>query len=143
MSEENKVAGLLLRTVAKFLDFIIIFAALENDFVPKAGFFAGLTYLLISDGFFHGRSIGKKLLGLRVVSADTQEPCTFRGSILRNSTLGIGFLCIKIPWFGWIALAIIAAFEFIMMLGSTNGMRIGDELAKTIVVESSPAQQEA
>jgi uncharacterized RDD family membrane protein YckC len=143
MSEEDKVAGLLLRTVAKFLDFIIIFAAIENDFVPKAGFFAGLTYLLISDGFFQGRSLGKKLLGLRVVSADTQTPCTFRSSILRNSTLAIGLLFIKIPWFGWIALAIIAALEFIMLLGSNKGMRIGDEFAKTIVVENSLAEQEA
>jgi len=142
MSEENK-AGLLLRTVAKFLDFIIIFAALENDFIPKAGFFAGLTYLLIGDGFFNGRSLGKKLLGLRVVSADTQSPCTFRSSILRNSTLGIGLLFIKIPWFGWMVLAIIAGLEFIMLLGSSQGMRIGDELAGTIVVESSPVKQEA
>jgi uncharacterized RDD family membrane protein YckC len=143
MSEEDKVAGLLLRTVAKFLDFIIIFAAIENDFVPKAGFFAGLTYLLISDGFFHGRSLGKKLLGLRVVSSDTQTPCTFRSSILRNSTFAFGLLFIKIPWFGWIALAMIAALEFIMLLGSSKGMRIGDEFAKTIVVENSLAEQEA
>ena len=141
MSQEYKGAGLLLRTVAKILDFIIIYAALE--IVPRAGFFAGLVYLLIGDGLFDGRSLGKKLIGLRVVAEDTQTPCTFRSSILRNSTLGIGFLFIKISWLGWIAVAIISIFEFIMLLGNTRGMRLGDELAKTVVVESSLAKQEA
>jgi len=59
MSEEFKTAGLLLRTVAKILDFIIIAAAVEV--IPKAGFFAGIAYLLIGDGFFDGRSLGKNL----------------------------------------------------------------------------------
>ena len=45
MSEESTRAGLLVRTVAKILDFIIIAAAVE--IVPRAGYFAGLTYLLI------------------------------------------------------------------------------------------------
>ena len=67
MSEEFKRAGLLLRTVAKILDFIIIAAAAEV--LPKAGFYAGLAYLLIGDGLFDGRSLGKKIVGLRVVSA--------------------------------------------------------------------------
>ena len=141
MSQEYKGAGLLLRTVAKILDFIIIYAALE--IVPRAGFFAGLVYLLIGDGLFDGRSLGKKLIGLRVVAEDTQTPCTFRSSILRNSTLGIGFLFIKISWLGWIAVAIVSIFEFIMLLGNTRGMRLGDELAKTVVVESSLTKQEA
>ena len=141
MSQEYKGAGLLLRTVAKILDFIIIYAALE--ILPKAGFFAGLAYLLISDGLFDGRSLGKKLMGLRVVSADTQAPCTFRSSILRNSTLCIGFIFIKLSWVGWITVAIVSIFEFIILLGNSRGMRIGDELAKTVVVESSLAKQEA
>ena len=141
MPDEYKGAGLLLRTVAKILDFIIIYAALE--IVPKAGFFAGLAYLLIGDGLFDGKSFGKKLMGLRVVSADTHAPCTFRNSIIRNSTLGIGFLFIKISWVGWIAIAIVCLFEFIMLLGSSRGMRIGDELAKTMVIETSLAKQEA
>jgi uncharacterized RDD family membrane protein YckC len=132
MSEEFKKAGLLLRTVAKILDFIIIAAAVE--IVPKAGFFAGLVYLLIGDGFFDGKSLGKKLIGLRVISVDTNTPCTFRDSILRNSIFGIGFLFYKIPWFGWIVTAIISVLEFIILLGSRDGMRLGDEIAKTKVV---------
>ncbi|MEW6161839.1 MAG: RDD family protein [Nitrospirota bacterium] len=132
MSEEFKRARLLLRAIAKILDFIIIAAAIEV--VPRAGFFAGLAYLLIGDGLFDGRSIGKRLIGLRVVSADTDKPCTFRDSILRNSIFGIGYLLYKIPWFGWIFIVTVSAFEFIILWGSKNGMRLGDEIAKTKVV---------
>ncbi|MEW6214010.1 MAG: RDD family protein [Nitrospirota bacterium] len=137
MFGEFKRAGLLLRTVAKILDFIIIAAVAEV--VPKAGFFAGLAYLLIGDGLFEGRSFGKKLIGLRVVSADTDKPCTFRDSILRNSTLGVGYLLYRIPWFGWMFIVIVSVFEFIILLGSSDRKRLGDEIAKTIVIESSQA----
>jgi uncharacterized RDD family membrane protein YckC len=140
MSEELKRAGLLLRTIAKILDFILIAAAIE--IVPKAGFFAGLAYLLIGDGFFDGQSLGKKLIGLRVVSAESQKPCTFRDSILRNSTFAVGFFLSKILWFGWIFIVIVSLFEFILLLGSREQMRLGDEFAKTVVIDSPQTKQE-
>jgi uncharacterized RDD family membrane protein YckC len=134
MSEELKRAGLFIRAVAKILDFIIIAAAAE--LVPKAGFFAGLAYLLIGDGFFDGRSVGKKLIGLKVVSAGTYAPCTFRDSVLRNSTLGLGYFLFNVLWFGWFFILLVLVLEFIVLLGSSNGMRIGDEIAKTLVIDS-------
>jgi uncharacterized RDD family membrane protein YckC len=140
MSEEFTRAGLLVRTVAKILDFIIIAAAVE--IVPKAGFFAGLTYLLIGDGLFNGQSLGKKLVGLRVVSADSCQPCMFRDSILRNSIFAVGYVVSRVLWIGWILIIIIAALEFIILLGSKDKMRIGDEIAKTIVINSPQAKQE-
>ena len=140
MPEELKRAGLLLRTIAKILDFIIIAAAVE--IVPRAGFFAGLAYLLIGDGLLNGQSLGKKLIGLRVVSADSQKPCTFRDSILRNSTFGIGFLLYQMLWFGCVFLVIVSLFEFILLLGSREQMRLGDEFAKTVVIDSPQTKQE-
>jgi hypothetical protein len=88
MSDELKKASLLLRVFAKALDFILIAAVTEM--VPKAGFYAGLSYLLISDGLFDGRSLGKRLMGLRVVSAGSGIPCSMRQSIVRNVPLGAG-----------------------------------------------------
>jgi len=132
MSGDVKRGSLLLRAIAKTLDFIIIAAAAEV--IPKAGFFAGLAYLLIGDGLFDGRSVGKKIIGLRVVSEDTGKPCSFRDSILRNSIFGIGYLLYKIPWFGWIFIVIVTVFEFVILLGSKDGSRLGDEIAKTKVV---------
>lgn len=132
MSEKFTNADLLLRIIAKILDFIIIVAVTEV--IPKAGFFAGLAYLLIGDGLFDGRSLGKKLIGLKVISVDTNKPCSFKDSILRNSTFAIGYLLYKIPWFGWIFIVIVSVFEFIILLGSKERMRLGDEIAKTKVV---------
>lgn len=133
MLEEIKRAGLLLRGVAKTIDFIIVAAAAEM--IPRAGFFAGLAYLLISDGLFEGRSLGKQLIGLRVVSTVTDKACSVRESILRNFMLCTGILLWKIPLVGWVFMILILAFEFVMLLGSKEGMRFGDEIAKTTVIE--------
>ena len=133
MPEEQRRAGLLLRTAAKIVDFILIAAVIE--IIPRAGFFAGLTYLLLGDGFFEGRSIGKKLLRIQVVSADTYSPCTFKDSILRNSTFAVGYMLWIVPMIGWIFILIVSVVEFILLLGSKDGMRLGDEIARTSVLE--------
>jgi uncharacterized RDD family membrane protein YckC len=140
MSEGSDRAGLLVRTVAKILDFIIVAAAAE--IVPKAGFYAGLAYLLIGDGLFDGRSLGKKLVGLRVISAVSQKPCTIRDSIIRNSIFGVGYLFSRAIWFGWIFVLLVSAFEFIVLLGNKDRMRLGDEMAKTLVLDNPQARQE-
>ena len=134
MSEEQRSAGLLLRTAAKILDFILIAAVIE--IIPRAGFYAGLAYILLGDGFFDGRSIGKKLIRIKVVSAGTNAPCTFRDSILRNSPLAIGYIFWLIPWIGWIVLFLVSVLEFTLILGSKDGMRLGDEIARTVVIET-------
>ncbi len=133
MSEEQRSAGLLLRAAAKIIDFILIAAVIE--IIPRAGFFAGLTYLLLGDGFFDGRSVGKKLLKIRVVSAETNRPCTFRDSILRNSTFAVGYVLWIVPVIGWLFIVVVTVIEFILILGSKDGMRLGDEIAKTAVIE--------
>ncbi len=140
MSEEARRAGLLVRTVAKILDFILVAAAAEV--VPKAGFYAGLAYLLIGDGLFGGRSLGKKLVGLTVVSAVSKSPCTIRDSIVRNSIFGVAYLFSRIAWFGWVFVLLVSVFEFIVLLGNSNKMRLGDEMAKTIVLDSHQRAQE-
>ena len=130
----NGTAGLLLRTASKLLDFIIIAAVME--LIPNAGYFAGLAYILLGDGFFDGRSLGKKLLKLKVVSLENNGPCTFRESILRNSTFAVGLGLTVLPLIGWLFLLGIIILEFILVLGSTDGRRLGDEFANTMVIES-------
>jgi uncharacterized RDD family membrane protein YckC len=132
-------ASLLLRTVAKSIDFIIIFAAIEA--LPSAGWIAGIGYMLISDGLFDGRSIGKRLTGLRVVKA-SGGACAIKDSILRNSTLAMGLFLWKVPFLGWLFFLAVVAFEFIVLLGSKEGLRLGDEIAGTSVLEISEAEEE-
>lgn len=132
--EGQKRASLLLRVFAKVLDFILI--AVMAEVVPKSGFYAGLFYMLTGDSLFGGRSLGKYLMGIRTVSLNDGNPCSVRDSVIRNSPFGVGIALLKIPLIGWLFLIIIAAFEFIILLGSKEGMRLGDEIAKTLVIES-------
>jgi len=95
-----------------------------------------LTYLILGDGFFDGRSVGKKLIKLQVLKTETNSPCTFKDSILRNSTLAVGYVLWVIPWIGWLFMMLILAVEAILILGSRDGKRLGDEIAGTVVLET-------
>ncbi|RJR15935.1 MAG: hypothetical protein C4581_11320 [Nitrospiraceae bacterium] len=137
-------ADLLSRVIAKTIDFIIVVALYEM--IPKVGFFAGITYLLIADGLFDGRSAGKKLIGLKVIVPDKgsgNTACEYKESIYRNFPFAVGFILYgvlkAIPLIGWIIAFVIVVgillFESLVILGSEEGMRLGDELAKTRVVQ--------
>jgi uncharacterized RDD family membrane protein YckC len=41
------------------------------------------------------------------------------------------------PWIGWIFIIIISALELVLILGSEEGKRLGDEFAKTSVIEET------
>jgi len=139
--EEVIKAGLLNRIIAKTIDFLIVGALVE--IIPKIGYFAGAIYLLIADGLFDGRSIGKKLIGLKVVHTQGNSACGFKESIIRNFPFVGGYILFgvlkEIPLVGWILSIIIPVailfFEGLIMIGSEDGMRVGDELAKTMVIE--------
>lgn len=130
---EYSKASILNRFVAKIIDLIV--AAAFSKLLPPVGFFAGLTYLLIADGFFDGRSLGKKLIRLRTVKAGG-ELCTYKDSILRNLTIGIGYAFFFIPYAGWLLTILVYSIEVLIIIGNERGLRIGDELAKTHVVEN-------
>ena len=134
-------AEILSRVSARTIDLIIVAAFLE--LVPRAGFFAGITYLLIADGLFGGRSIGKKLIGIKVVLIESGKACGYKESIFRNFIFAIGLLLCgilnDIPLLGGVFIifvpVLILLFEGLILLGSENGMRVGDEFAKTRVIE--------
>ncbi len=133
MSEGLLKASLLLRAMAKALDFIVIAAAVRA--VPQVGFLAGLAYLLIGDGLFDGRSLGKKIMRLRVISSSAGAQGSFRDSMIRNAPFAAAMLFFNIPLAGWIFPVLILTFEFLLTLGNSEGMRLGDDLAGTKVVE--------
>jgi uncharacterized RDD family membrane protein YckC len=133
MSEGPLKASLLLRVMAKTLDFIVIAAALKA--IPRVGFIAAIAYLLICDGLLDGRSLGKKIIRLRVISASTAADGSFRDSMIRNAPFAMALAFFNIPFVGWLFPVFITAFEFLLALGNGEGMRLGDELAGTKVVE--------
>jgi len=128
----DKRASLIVRFLGKAIDGIIVLILLELLKTP--GFLAGLLYILIADGLFEGRSIGKYLTHLRVIREDG-SPGRARESVIRNSPLFFAMLVSKIPILGPILGALIIVFELIMVIGSPGGKRFGDELARTEVVE--------
>ncbi len=139
LSEQKELvkAKILNRIIARAIDFIIIGVLLET--IPRVGFFAGLVYLLIADGLFDGRSIGKRLIKLKVVLYETGKICTFKESIIRNFIFAGGYLLMMLPLIGFVFPFLIVFLESLVMVGSEHGMRLGDELSKTRVIEESQA----
>ncbi|MFY9271249.1 MAG: RDD family protein [Candidatus Manganitrophaceae bacterium] len=124
---------MLHRFIAKFIDLLIVAAIAE---IPlRIGFLAGLSYLLIADGFAGGRSVGKQLIQLQTVRSEARRTASFRESIIRNFPFAAAYLFFQIPYIGWLFSLAIIAFEALLMIGNPRGLRVGDELAKTQVVD--------
>ncbi|MCL4558542.1 MAG: RDD family protein [Deltaproteobacteria bacterium] len=129
-------ATFLERASAKFIDgtFALILASVLSPIGPAAG----LVYSLIADGLMEGRSVGKALVGIRVVEKDTSRPCSIHKSVLRNIPFGFAILMFIVPVIGmflfiFIGLGIIGV-ETYFLYTDLEGVRIGDSLADTIVV---------
>lgn len=99
--------------------FAIIFAPLAIVFY-LLGILIVLIYWLLKDGLMNGRSIGKKVMSLKVINIERKTPCSFLESFLRN-----------ILWY----IPIISFIELILPIIDADGIRLGDRLAKTQVVE--------
>lgn len=126
-------ADYLPRLVARIIDLLV--AAALAQVVKPVGFFAGLTYLLIADSVMPGRSAGKAVIGLRVM-ADDGQPAGLRESILRNVPIGAAFLVTVIPWIGWLLAGAVMVVEGLLVIGNERGHRLGDELARTHVMNA-------
>jgi hypothetical protein len=126
-------ANVLNRFIAKFIDLLMV--ALLYELSSRVGFIGGMLYLLIADGFSQGKSIGKWLIGLQAYVPARQSVCTFRESIIRNFPLAIGYFLFLIPYVGWLLAASILAFEGLLIIGNGQGMRLGDEVAGTQILE--------
>jgi len=138
--KELTAASFFNRFIARTIDLIIVVALYE--IIPSIGYFAGLVYLLLADGLFEGRSVGKKLIGLKIVLEDGSQ-CGYKESIFRNFPFAAGFILGGIfgviPLIGWlmsfVIFVVVLAFESLVIIGSDNGKRLGDEIANTQVVE--------
>ncbi|MBI5563135.1 MAG: RDD family protein [Deltaproteobacteria bacterium] len=137
--------GFLERLIAKFIDLLVVGAFFA--FPSFIGVLAGATYILISDGLYDGRSIGKKIIGLKVV-LDGASPCDFRRSIIRNAEFALVILVYVV--IGWIpyagkpiaallALAVAVVEIALMVTDDGAGARFGDRIAGTGVVAAKTA----
>jgi uncharacterized RDD family membrane protein YckC len=117
------------RFIAKLIDVFIVVAA--DEVAPPVGFLSGLAYILIADGFAGGRSIGKRLVGLQTMRLDVRETAGFREFTMRSSSI-----VVAVPYVGWIGSAAVLAFESVLIVGNEHGRRLGDEVARTQVLDA-------
>lgn len=130
-------ADLTPRAIAGFVDLLVVIGLTRLPDV--LGFLSASGYILARDGLFQGRSPGKKLIGLSVRSAeDGDRATTYRDSIIRNVPLVVIYILFLIPFMGWIIGPVALAVEWLVAVGDDRGMRIGDMLANTWVVQSKP-----
>jgi hypothetical protein len=132
-------ADLTARAVACFVDLLIVIGLARLPDV--LGFLSASGYILIRDGLFEGRSIGKKLIGILVRPEENdgeQRSITYRESIIRNTPFEVAYILFLIPYAGWILSPAALAIEWLVALGDDHGMRTGDMLARTRVVQLKP-----
>ena len=122
-------AQVLNRFIAKLIDLLIVAAA--DKLVPPVGFLAG-----VADGFAGGRSIGKRLIGLQTILPRTHEAAGFKESIVRNLPFGLAYLMFEIPYMGWVVSMAMLSVEGLLIIGNGHGRRLGDEIARTQVLDA-------
>jgi len=124
------------RVIAMLIDCVVVIGInitltmLLPGFATKIAWLAGVAYMLLRDSmpFLGGQSIGKKAMKIRAVTLD-DKPLTgnWEKAVIRN-------LILVIPPLGLIELFILLTRED----KPDRGRRLGDEWAKTKVVNVPP-----
>jgi uncharacterized RDD family membrane protein YckC len=140
MTTVLKKADLTHRLLARLIDFLI--GAAFCLVLYPVGVLMGATYIAIADGLFSGQSLGKRIIGLRVVRAADGGPITFKDSLIRNSIYAVIYLFYLIPYLRWVLIPtvglVIVAFEVYYLVVDANGYRVGDLAADTQVIDDPP-----
>jgi uncharacterized RDD family membrane protein YckC len=134
-----KVA-LMARLIAKGIDLFIVL--LLVFFLYPFGIFLSILYLSLSDSLQNGQSIGKKIIGFRVICFEDGSPCSFKQSSIRNLPFLIPLGIAIFPIWGW-AIGILMGISLIilelyLLSQLDSGHRLGDVMADTTVIACDP-----
>ncbi|MBT8351417.1 MAG: RDD family protein [Deltaproteobacteria bacterium] len=137
--------------VKRIIAFVIdAVASMIVGLIPFVGGIIGALYMLLRDALpieaLEYKSIGKKLLKLSVVNIeDPTSKIDYTASAKRNWMFALGPLMmffLFIPILGWIidiligiALFILVIIEIIKIFSDKKGVRLGDNMADTMVIE--------
>ncbi|MBC7386823.1 MAG: RDD family protein [Cryobacterium sp.] len=135
------------RLAAKAIDGFIVMFASAVIWYP-VGPLLGLLYSLFADALprkgFEGQSLGKKWLGIQVIStkfdlSGERKKVTYLTSLYRNAPIGLATFLALIPFWGWAVLALIGfplmVIEIYLIVRAPRGQRLGDVIGDTEVVE--------
>jgi hypothetical protein len=135
------------RIIALVIDAV---ASMIVGLIPFVGGIIGALYMLLRDALpieaLEYKSIGKKLLKLSVVNIeDPTSKIDYTASAKRNWMFALGpmmMFFLFIPILGWIidiligiAVFILAIIEIIKIFSDEKGVRLGDNMAGTMVIE--------
>lgn len=135
------------RIIAFIIDSVV---AMIVGFIPLVGGIIGALYMLLRDALpieaLEYKSIGKKLLNLSVVNtANPSAKVDYVASAKRNWMFALGPIMLflfYIPIIGLIldiliaiAVFVLAIIEIIKIFSDDKGIRLGDKVADTMVIE--------
>lgn len=136
----SRHAPLFNRLFAKAIDLLllaVIYFLGKEVWVPL-GVLAAVVIAGIGDGLGTGQSIGKRITGLRVVEDQRGLPCSLWHSVLRNIPFMVAIPMVAFPlfWVFFLLLAIpLLVLELYLVAVLDSGIRLGDVLANTLVIE--------
>lgn len=129
------------RCMAKGLDLIIlvVIALVLSVIWYPLGALGAVCYALLQDALDNGSSLGKMVIGLKVISYPKEnKPITWKVSATRNISIALFTLFAVIPVMGWILMLLVGVplliFEAYLIYSLESGYRLGDVMAGTRVV---------
>ncbi len=135
----------LARVIAKVIDFLI--ALFVGFLLFPLGIFIGVAYLSFADGLSGGQSLGKRIMGFRVIKLKDNKACSFKRSFVRNLPLSIPFMLFIIPLWGLVLggllLLPLAGLELFLIFNLDHLNRLGDVMAETTVTAIDPEVQKS
>lgn len=129
------------RVIAKAIDVLVIVAAyfLVSVLWRPLGIASAVLFCALGDAMGAGQSVGKRIVGMRVIEDSTGIPCSFQDSFLRNAPFALGVFFAAIPVFWVFAILVIlplCLFEVYLLLTLESGVRLGDVLGNTLVIDA-------
>jgi uncharacterized RDD family membrane protein YckC len=135
--------GRLARVLAKLIDLFILLI-ISVLFYPIS-ILGALAYICVADYMQNGQSVGKKFVGMAVVSLQDGTPCSLKQSIIRNLPISIPLLFAIIPFWGWLFTLFIGVplilFETYLLFKLDSGHRLGDVMADTTVMAKDQGEE--
>ena len=126
----------LVRLIAKAIDLFIVL--ILSFFFYPLGILLSIAYMGLADSLQNGQSVGKKFMGLAVISLEDGKSCSMRQSLIRNLPLLVPLAIGIIPFWGWfftIGLGVpLLALEIYLIYHLDSGHRFGDVMADTTVM---------
>jgi len=128
------------RFIARSVDFTVlaIIFLIGKVFWLPFGWLGALGYAAIQDSLGQGQSVGKRVMGLQVIEDNSGLPCSISHSILRNAPWVLAVFCLPFPVVGVLMQFVfipIVFLELYLLVTLESGVRLGDVMGNTLVVE--------